>query len=99
MDRDARRAAVFLRRRRHHRAGGTAEGHDRDLDAGLRASRREREVTRLALRGLAAAEIAAALSISGHTARDHLKAIYTKTGAGGRGRLAALLAPWDDRDL
>jgi DNA-binding CsgD family transcriptional regulator len=61
-------------------------------------SRREREVTSLLLRGLSAAEIAARLHISGHTARDHLKAIYAKTGARGRGRLAAQLAPRNDRD-
>jgi hypothetical protein len=30
---------------------------------------------------------------------DHLKAIYAKTGARGRGRLAARLAPRDNRDL
>lgn len=62
-------------------------------------SRREREVTTLLLRGLSTAEIATALSISGHTAHDHLKAIYAKTGARGRSRLAARLAPRDDRDL
>ena len=62
-------------------------------------SRREREVTMLLLRGLTAAEVAAALHISGHTTRDHLKAIYAKTGARGRGRLAARLAPRDDPDL
>lgn len=62
-------------------------------------SRREREVTMLLLRGLTAAEVAAALHISGHTTRDHLKAIYAKTGARGRGRLAARLAPRDDPEL
>lgn len=56
-------------------------------------SRREREVTTLLLRGLSTAEIAATLSISGHTAHDHLKAIYAKTGARGRVRLTARLAP------
>jgi DNA-binding CsgD family transcriptional regulator len=59
-------------------------------------SRRERQVAMLLLRGLSATEIAAALHISGHTARDHLKAIYAKTGARGRGRLAVRLAPRDD---
>jgi DNA-binding CsgD family transcriptional regulator len=44
-------------------------------------------------------QIAAALHISGHTTRDHLKAIYAKTGARGRGRLAARLAPRDDQGL
>jgi DNA-binding CsgD family transcriptional regulator len=59
-------------------------------------SRREREVTRLLLRGLSAAEIAGALYITGNTVRDHLKAVYLKTGASGRGRLAMRLAPRDD---
>ena len=61
-------------------------------------TRREREVTTLLLRGLSTAEIAAALHISGHTAHDHLKAVYTKTRTSGRGRLSARLAPRDDRD-
>lgn len=59
-------------------------------------SRREREVTTLLLRGLSTAEIATTLHISGHTAHDHFKAIYTKTGTRGRGRLAARLAPLHD---
>ncbi len=40
-------------------------------------------------RGLATKEIAAELSISPHTVRDHVKAIFTKTGFSTRGELVA----------
>jgi DNA-binding NarL/FixJ family response regulator len=40
-------------------------------------------------RGLATKEIAAELSISPHTVRDHVKAIFTKTGFNTRGELVA----------
>ena len=41
--------------------------------------------------GLTAEEIAAALFISVHTARDHLKAIYAKVGVTRRRDLVTLL--------
>jgi DNA-binding CsgD family transcriptional regulator len=50
---------------------------------------REREVTELLVRGLAVGEIAAALSISPHTVRDHAKAIFAKTGVVSRPELTA----------
>jgi DNA-binding CsgD family transcriptional regulator len=54
-------------------------------------SQREQEVVALVLRGLTTAEIAQQLQISPHTARDHLKAIFAKTGVARRGELAARL--------
>ncbi|WP_232661812.1 helix-turn-helix domain-containing protein [Pseudonocardia sp. TRM90224] len=52
---------------------------------------RELEITRLVARGLATAEIAAALSISPHTVRDHLKTIFAKADVSSRGELVARL--------
>lgn len=54
-------------------------------------TRREREVARLVIDGRSSEDIAAALFISVHTARDHLKAIYAKVGVGRRQDLAAIL--------
>jgi DNA-binding CsgD family transcriptional regulator len=53
---------------------------------------REREVARLVIDGLSTDEIAAALFISSHTARDHLKAIFSKVGVTHRRDLVAALA-------
>jgi len=53
---------------------------------------REREVARLALDGLSGEDIATALFISAHTARDHLKAIFGKLGIRRRRDLTAVLA-------
>lgn len=53
---------------------------------------REREVTRLVIDGLSNDDIAAALFISAHTVRDHLKAIFAKVGVSRRRDLAAALA-------
>ena len=53
---------------------------------------REREVARLALDGLSGEDIATALFISAHTARDHLKAIFGKLGIHRRRELTAALA-------
>jgi DNA-binding CsgD family transcriptional regulator len=52
-------------------------------------SERERQVASLAMDGLPAKEIAAAVYISPHTARDHLKAIFGKTRSQTRQELAA----------
>jgi DNA-binding CsgD family transcriptional regulator len=54
-------------------------------------SRRERDVLGLLLRGRSIPEIADRLIISPHTAGDHVKAIYTKTGVSNRTELAARL--------
>lgn len=53
---------------------------------------REREVTRLTIDGWSSQDIARTLFISVHTVRDHLKAIYAKTGVKRRQDLAAALA-------
>lgn len=58
----------------------------------LSLSGRERQVAALAADGMSARDIAATLYISPHTARDHLKTIFRKTGAHTRRELAARLA-------
>ena len=55
-------------------------------------SPRERDVARLVIDGLSNEEIAAALFISANTVRDHLKAIFGKTGVTRRRALTAALA-------
>jgi DNA-binding NarL/FixJ family response regulator len=50
---------------------------------------REIEIVVHLARGLATKEIAAELSISPHTVRDHVKAIFVKTGFSTRGELVA----------
>ena len=57
-------------------------------------SRRERQVARLLLRGLRTGEIAAALHISPHTLRDHVKAVFSKVGVRHRAELMALVAAY-----
>ncbi|MEU0932914.1 helix-turn-helix transcriptional regulator [Embleya sp. NPDC005971] len=52
---------------------------------------RELQITQLTARGLSTAEIAAALFISPHTVRDHLKTIFAKTDVSTRGALVARL--------
>ncbi|KAB2378146.1 helix-turn-helix domain-containing protein [Actinomadura montaniterrae] len=52
---------------------------------------RELQITQLTARGMSTAEIAAALFISPHTVRDHLKTIFTKAGVSSRGALVARL--------
>ena len=60
---------------------------------------REREVARLALDGLSGEDIAAKLFISAHTARDHLKAIFSKLGIHRRRDLTAGLVGPAQRDV
>ncbi|HEY1180225.1 MAG TPA: helix-turn-helix transcriptional regulator, partial [Phytomonospora sp.] len=52
---------------------------------------RELEITRCLARGMATAEIAAALFISPHTVRDHVKAVFAKVGVSSRRELVARL--------
>jgi DNA-binding CsgD family transcriptional regulator len=54
-------------------------------------TRRERDVARLVIDGLSSEDIAAALFISVHTVRDHLKVIFGKVGVSRRQDLAAAL--------
>jgi DNA-binding CsgD family transcriptional regulator len=48
---------------------------------------RELDVTRAIARGLSTSEVAAALYLSPHTIRDHIKAIFEKVGVASRGEL------------
>jgi DNA-binding CsgD family transcriptional regulator len=52
---------------------------------------REREVAQLLVRGASNDEIARKLWISRHTVKDHVKAVYSKLGVGGRAELSAKL--------
>jgi DNA-binding CsgD family transcriptional regulator len=52
---------------------------------------REQDITHAVARGLSNQEIAAALFLSPHTVRDHLKAIFAKVGVSSRGELVAKL--------
>ena len=54
-------------------------------------TRREREVARLVIDGLSTEDIAAALFISVHTVRDHLKMIFGKMGVSRRQDMIAAL--------
>jgi DNA-binding CsgD family transcriptional regulator len=52
---------------------------------------REREVATLVMEGMSNAQLAAALEIALHTAKDHVKAVLHKTGANTRSELSQLL--------
>ena len=56
-----------------------------------RLTRREQEVARLVIDGLSSQDIAAALFISVHTARDHLEAMFGRVGVSRRQDLVAVL--------
>jgi DNA-binding CsgD family transcriptional regulator len=59
------------------------------IAAGYALTAREAETLTLVLRGLATKTIANQLRVTQHTANDHIKAIYTKTGVNSRGELMA----------
>jgi DNA-binding CsgD family transcriptional regulator len=52
-------------------------------------TQREAEIAQLVLRGTSTNEIAEGLRISVLTVRQHLKAVFEKTGVGSRGELSA----------
>lgn len=54
-------------------------------------SEREQQIVQLIARGAPTGEIAEELFISRHTVRDHIKAIFAKTGVSSRGELTAKL--------
>jgi DNA-binding CsgD family transcriptional regulator len=54
-------------------------------------SAREEQITALIAQGLGTAEIAARLTLSAHTVRDYIKAIFEKVGVSSRGELVARL--------
>jgi DNA-binding NarL/FixJ family response regulator len=51
----------------------------------------ERRVTELVARGLSTKQIAARLHVTTYTVQDHLKSIFTRSGASSRGELIARL--------
>lgn len=55
---------------------------------------REREICRQVLTGRSTRQIGRVLDISPNTVQDHLKSIFTKTGAHSRGELSARLRPY-----
>lgn len=59
--------------------------------AAYELSTRELEITEQISRGLSTHEIAAFMSISQHTVRDHIKAVFEKVGVSSRGELVAKL--------
>ena len=74
-------SAVF-----HRPRGYTWPGHDLGLTA------RESEVAAFLSEGLSNREMADALSISEHTVKSHLKAIFMKTGVASRAQAVARIA-------
>lgn len=70
----------------HRPRGHTWPGHDLGLTA------RESEVAAFLALGLSNREMADALSISEHTVKSHLKAIFQKTGVGSRTHAVARIS-------
>nr|BFE52643.1 hypothetical protein GCM10017745_60700 [Saccharothrix mutabilis subsp. capreolus] len=61
------------------------------LTAAYGLTEREQEITGLVARGLSSAQMARGLHLSQHTVRDHVKAVFAKTGVNSRGELVAKL--------
>ncbi len=59
--------------------------------AGYALTPREAETLTLLLRGLPTKQIATTLQVTAHTANDHIKSIFDKTGANSRGELLATI--------
>jgi DNA-binding NarL/FixJ family response regulator len=70
----------------HRPSGYTWPGHDLGLTA------RESEVAAFLSEGMSNREMADALSISEHTVKSHLKAIFQKTGVASRAQAVARIA-------
>ena len=70
----------------HRPRGHTWPGHDLGLTA------RESEVAAFLAQGLSNREMAEGLSISEHTVKSHLKAIFQKTGVASRAQAVARIA-------
>jgi DNA-binding response OmpR family regulator len=81
------------------RTGGDLIGYtDAELIARYSLTARQAAVTRMLAAGLTNPEIAAALSISRFTARNHAEAVLAKIGVASRGRVAAALRAAYDAD-
>lgn len=65
--------------------------HVRSLLESHGLTQREVEIVILLARGLATKDVAAELTLSPHTVRDHIKTIFEKTGVNSRGELVARL--------
>jgi DNA-binding CsgD family transcriptional regulator len=81
----AGRATILLDR-------ATPEEVRRTLMLAFGLTARERQVATLVVEGLTNAQLAGELQIALHTAKDHVKALLSKTGASTRSELARLLA-------
>jgi len=86
------RAAALARRCPDARTPGLIPAERPNL------SKRQVEIAKLALDGMSSSEIARRLVLSTRTVENHLQRVYQKIGAGGRGALADMLAPFLDED-